>query len=285
MPRLELCAAELGAKLTTKVKAELGYEDVKTIYWSDSEITLYWINSEPSTLKTFVANKVKYIQDMTLSIQWRHVGTKDNPADFISRGMKADRLSVCMMWFYEPTFFHGNESLWPKPFFKNGSNQIDLELRVKSTVSAVALHSGLQDIIYGINHKNSFSRLQRVVGYVLRFTERVNRQRYGGSTEVLTPAELDHAMQLIVKTIQISDFAKEVQQLKKHGALDKSSSIHSLTPFLDDKGILRVGGRAPHFGGLWEAAVKSVKQLLLLTTATATLTHEELETVVTGIEA
>uniref|UniRef100_A0A1I8N0I0 Integrase catalytic domain-containing protein n=1 Tax=Musca domestica TaxID=7370 RepID=A0A1I8N0I0_MUSDO len=42
--------------------------------------------------------------------------------------------------------------------------------------------------------------------------------------------------------------------------------------------------RAPHFGGLWEAAVKSVKKLLLRTTSSASLNHEELETVVIEIE-
>jgi hypothetical protein len=36
--------------------------------------------------------------------------------------------------------------------------------------------------------------------------------------------------------------------------------------------------RTPHFGGLWEAAVKSVKRLLESTTMAASLTFEELNT-------
>ncbi|XP_037929401.1 uncharacterized protein LOC119663870 [Teleopsis dalmanni] len=43
--------------------------------------------------------------------------------------------------------------------------------------------------------------------------------------------------------------------------------------------------RAPHLGGLWEASVKSAKYLLLRSVSTASLTYEELETVVVKIEA
>lgn len=41
---------------------------------------------------------------------------------------------------------------------------------------------------------------------------------------------------------------------------------------------------APHFGWLWEAAVKSAKYHLVKGTAGASLTYEELETVVIGVE-
>lgn len=42
---------------------------------------------------------------------------------------------------------------------------------------------------------------------------------------------------------------------------------------------------APHFGGLWEAAVKSTKHHLRRVVGNATLTYEEMATLLTQIEA
>ncbi|XP_053968790.1 uncharacterized protein LOC128870218 [Anastrepha ludens] len=43
--------------------------------------------------------------------------------------------------------------------------------------------------------------------------------------------------------------------------------------------------RAPHFGGLWEAAVKSAKYLLVRAISNALLTAEELQTLLVEVEA
>jgi len=43
--------------------------------------------------------------------------------------------------------------------------------------------------------------------------------------------------------------------------------------------------RSPHFGGLWEASVKSLKTHLYCVLGNACLTHEELNTIIIKIEA
>ena len=62
LPRLELSAALLLARLCTTVKQALKNKIKPTYLWSDLTIALHWINTEPHLLKTFVANRVSEIQ-------------------------------------------------------------------------------------------------------------------------------------------------------------------------------------------------------------------------------
>ncbi|GFV78761.1 integrase catalytic domain-containing protein [Trichonephila clavipes] len=62
IPRLELCAAVLLAKLVHHVKQALKLNVTNTFLWSDSMIVLSWIRKESYQLKTFVANRIATIQ-------------------------------------------------------------------------------------------------------------------------------------------------------------------------------------------------------------------------------
>ncbi|GFT59084.1 uncharacterized protein TNCV_186611 [Trichonephila clavipes] len=59
IPRLELCAAVLLAKLVKRVVAALQLENAEIYLWSDSMIVLAWLRKEPMDLKTFVQNRVQ----------------------------------------------------------------------------------------------------------------------------------------------------------------------------------------------------------------------------------
>ncbi|GFX75278.1 hypothetical protein TNCV_3043001 [Trichonephila clavipes] len=72
-------------------------------------IVLSWIRKESYQLKTFVANRIATIQEITSSEQWRYVATEDNPADFVSRGMDFLKLKTCELWWNGPKFLMSNQ--------------------------------------------------------------------------------------------------------------------------------------------------------------------------------
>ncbi|XP_047020044.1 uncharacterized protein LOC124630274 isoform X2 [Helicoverpa zea] len=88
IPRLELCGALLGAKILDKVRSSLRCEFKNIVFWTDSTIVLGWLRMSPNKLKTFVQNRTVEIHELTQDVQWRHVRTKENPADLASRGSK-----------------------------------------------------------------------------------------------------------------------------------------------------------------------------------------------------
>ena len=59
----------------------------------------------------------------------------------------------------------------------------------------------------------------------------------------LNVSELNAAHDIIIRHFQKKFFENEIASLRSGWALLRSSSIVSLNPFLDEKGILRVGGR------------------------------------------
>lgn len=85
-----------------------------------------------------------------------------------------------------------------------------------------------------------------------------------------------------------SNFIGASNQLRElQDTLNNSSSREKIMNTATSKGVEFhfIPPRAPHFGGLWEAAVKSTKGLLHKSLGSAALTYEEMETALIEIEA
>ncbi|GFY10080.1 uncharacterized protein TNCV_1946251 [Trichonephila clavipes] len=85
IPRLELMSCCLGARLANSIIRALNLPGIKVIYWSDSEVALWWIR-ERGNWSVFVANRVKEIRELTQFQSWRHVPSNMNIVDLLSRG-------------------------------------------------------------------------------------------------------------------------------------------------------------------------------------------------------
>lgn len=71
IPRLELCGSLLLSKLANSVVQALTIPLHNRYYWCDSTIVLAWIYGEPYIRKTFVANRLIEIHQLTSCEQWR----------------------------------------------------------------------------------------------------------------------------------------------------------------------------------------------------------------------
>ncbi|XP_072400968.1 uncharacterized protein [Diabrotica undecimpunctata] len=114
MPRLELCGALLGTRLVGEVISALGIEFDRIYMWTDSTIVLSWIAQDSFNYKTFVSNRISEIQEASKTWTWRHVETKSNPADIISRGVNADQLISYEPWWIGPSWLKMEEESWFK---------------------------------------------------------------------------------------------------------------------------------------------------------------------------
>lgn len=104
IPRLELCAALLLARLVKKVSECFNISLEKIVYWSNSTIVLNWLQTQPSRLQVFVSNRIAEIR-LTDGHDWRHVPTQDNPAYLLSCGLSLSQLAQSKPWWHGSHFY------------------------------------------------------------------------------------------------------------------------------------------------------------------------------------
>jgi hypothetical protein len=59
LPRLELMAAVIGARLGNNIQQNIGLDFDSITYWSDSQVVLHWLSSSKSFNKFVENRKVK----------------------------------------------------------------------------------------------------------------------------------------------------------------------------------------------------------------------------------
>ncbi|GFW32527.1 uncharacterized protein TNCV_676851 [Trichonephila clavipes] len=246
IPRLELCAAVLLAKLVKRVVAALQLETAEVYLWSDSMIVLAWLRKEPMDLKTFVQNRVAKIQELYPNQLWRHVPSDQNPADLVSRGVDPEKLLQQNLWFNGPTFLSGDD--YPNrtincrekldEYNSELKNCVNEQIENFQSVLNIHVNDFLNDLL---NLSNNYITILRVLSFIFRFVE--NLKGINKVAGPLTTKEFQKAETYLVKKVQEQEFSSDINHLKSKGSVLPNSKLKTLNPFLDDNGVLRVGGR------------------------------------------
>ena len=115
IPRLELIAALILARLITSVKEALkSVISIDQVHcWTDSITVFYWLQADKE-YKQFVQNRVDEILRLTEAKNWRHCPGIENPADIGSRGRLASELVNNKMWWEGPNWLRESPEHYPK---------------------------------------------------------------------------------------------------------------------------------------------------------------------------
>ncbi|XP_049874134.1 uncharacterized protein LOC126372431 [Pectinophora gossypiella] len=239
IPRLELCGALLGAKLFHKIRESLRCRFDSIIFWTDSTIVLGWLRMAPNLLKTFVQNRVVEIHELTNDIPWRHVSGVENPADLVSRGLDLNALSTSQLWWEGPSFLHD-------PDFKDNqvhvhNTQDDLP-EVKGTLTHCCVASTTELSLFPFARFSQFNRMKRACAYVLRFVYN-SRNKTNKRVGSLSVDELKDSTNMLARLCQMESYPDEYNSVLTQKTLHKKHNLLKLNPFLDERKIIRVGGR------------------------------------------
>lgn len=126
IPRLELQAALVGARLAKYLKTSLDIQFEQTFLWSDSEIVLNWIRTSSCRFKVYVAQRLGEIHEITNPRDWRYVPSKLNIADQATK-INSFSLDNESPWIKGPTFLWSQMDKWPHKSILHSSNPEEIE--------------------------------------------------------------------------------------------------------------------------------------------------------------
>ena len=177
------------------------------------------------------------IRNNVKPVQWRHIPTEKNAADDVSRGLSIPELSE--RWLNGPEFLHQPKKDWLKEDIKPDTAEVERECIKKKIVGVVISEEvGIQDVI-NCKDYSSWKRLVRITAWVLKFKNailaKIKRSHEDESfinDDSITPKDIEESRKLWIK---------EPQKCLKDRL--KKNEFRTLSPFIEEGSIIRVGRR------------------------------------------
>ncbi|XP_011860459.1 PREDICTED: uncharacterized protein LOC105557752 [Vollenhovia emeryi] len=245
IPRLELCGAVVLVELVQSVIESLHITIDNVYAWSDSMIVLAWIAGDVSRQKTFVSNRIGKIQSILPENHWNHVEGRENPADLISRGTSLGNLESSSLWWSGPPWLSGRFEI---PKYRQGEmNEQEVKImqsEERGKLQVLIIREGSESLVGGIIGKiSSATKMERTLAWCYRFMANCRLRSPKRNLERLSVGEIYSSRLVLIKHVQRHAFAQEIRDLSDGGQVKSSSVLASLSPFIDQSGVLRVGGR------------------------------------------
>ena len=250
LPRLELQAAVLAAKMSKFIKEEIKMPKIKSYLWTDSTITLTWIKSTSRQYKTYISNRVQLIQELSEPCDWRWCPGETNPADMPSRGVSMKDLITSIKWWGGPGWLSESEESYPKT--ENLKQPAEEMLERKPVVCMLqqsmkrerSIEVRLAGRVINPSKYSKFRTLVRTTAYLIRYFFNIMHkkdERKGGSLSV---EDIVQAEKYWLQRIQEEAFPTEVKKLHSKEMVSKDSKLVKFSPYYDEEdGLVKMGGR------------------------------------------
>lgn len=233
LPKLELTAAVCAARLQNFILVNVNVEIKHCTLWTDSKITLHWIRGKATNWKPYICNRVVEIKKLSYGV-WRHCPGKQNPADLLTRGVRASILVESTTWKNGPDWLKGSCESWPE----------EEPMNVTKTLSVLAIQQNriqINETVFPVDKYSSLEKILRVTAWIYRFVYNLKNKNNKRSLS-LTAMELRESENYWIKTTQKQYFHNEISALIEGKNLESSSTIITLNPFLYND-LMRLGGR------------------------------------------
>ncbi|UYV75643.1 hypothetical protein LAZ67_13000834 [Cordylochernes scorpioides] len=217
IPRLELLACVLGARLVKSISTALTNSCPVTL-WTDSSTVRAWLKRK-NEWNVFVRIRVQEIRKTVNNENWKFVYGKLNPADLPSRGCSIVQF-VSTNWWEGPEWLKGEKESWP-----NFEPTIDEEEIIKEKRNTLQAHTTLivEANQWFLDRRSKYSLNIRIMAWVLRFVD--NARRIPTEKGNLKVIELERAERKLLKLVQQETFPGK--QAPKNG-LNTIKSVEGL---------------------------------------------------------
>ncbi|UYV74966.1 hypothetical protein LAZ67_12001917, partial [Cordylochernes scorpioides] len=258
IPRLELLACLIGARLLVHVLENLEESPERIQCWTDSSPALYWIQQQENWAQ-FVSNRVKEITTLTKSEDWNHVAGEHNPADLPSRGESPSKFTKSG-WWEGPKWLQEKKEDWPVSKVQYDLEAIEEERR-KTVVAGFVAKKPEENPwylnLYEGKREVTLTQILRVIAWMLRFKP----FEYKG--DIISQEELDSAEKSLFKIIQSESIGEEDPKMKQlHAFQDKEGLWRVKTRIVNrnDDELFRLPILIPTNHPVTELIVKSVHE-------------------------
>ena len=242
IPRMELNAAVEAAVNASMLIREMKHKPDEVFLYTDSLIVMGYLRNKEKRFARYVERRVQLILHHTPVSWWHYVSTNLNPADIATRPHTPDEL-CSSIWFTGP------EALWCKDY---QPESIDLRnfghYLPEVKLQQVVLRTSLNESSPVFKICTRFSSYPKVIQTVNLFNNLAHlndlkRQQSGILLAPRAPSDYKETELFIIKAIQSEVYNSIIQHIKRNKSISPNERLSPLSPYLDDEGMLRVGGR------------------------------------------